>query len=269
MRAYIAGLAALSAYPSRNSALVALPGRQTGHVQLLRIALRSSSRTSASGATSILAAHTSHLAALTLSSDGTLLGTASERGTLLRVWSTVKSGTEGSSAQVSATLQRELRRGTDPARILSVAFAPDRSAIAAASDKGTVHIFNLAPAGDVVQVAVGHLGRAAGLGEEQGFNLSRAASRFLPSAIGDLASAIPKGMLPKYFKSAWSVAQYRIPLKTFSSQGKEALAKPVRAKGGAGAQSGERPVGGGGARSTEGAWATMRGSAKKVSILLT
>lgn len=123
------------------------------------------------------------VAALALSREGSLLATASERGTLVRVFS-LEGGGEGehvfaeggglsankprSSSSSSSALTpclRELRRGGDPARMLSLAFSPSVASfasstsstaeeekrqqqqrprwIAAASDKGTVHVWSL------------------------------------------------------------------------------------------------------------------------------
>jgi len=67
-----------------------------------------------------------------LSPDGQLLATASEAGTLIRVFST------SNCAKVA-----ELRRGVDPAYIFSIAISPNSSMLAVTSDKSTLHIFDL------------------------------------------------------------------------------------------------------------------------------
>lgn len=224
------------------SALVALPGRQVGHVQLIRVPLLAH-KSAAAGTSSIIAAHSTSLASLTLSACGRYLCTASERGTLLRIWSTYRSSsnppTRSSSGSgigaggarssrerqtLGAMLLVELRRGSDPAKILSVAFSGDNRILAAASDKGTIHFFGLS-----------NLDRDAGLAaaastvsssdptqpsqlhhRSAGASLSALSNRYLPTAINNLASQIPPSMLPTYLKSQWSDAQYRIPLRTFS-----------------------------------------------------
>lgn len=97
----------------------------------------------------ILLAHTHRLSALACSATGTHLVTASERGTLLRVWDTAR-----------GALESELRRGVDPAEIWGVLFEdsvfdiplsdPDRrrehakrkgGRVVGWSDKGTVHVW--------------------------------------------------------------------------------------------------------------------------------
>jgi WD repeat-containing protein 45 len=107
------------------SKIVAFPGRSPGKVQLVELA---------SGNVSIIPAHTSALRAMDLSSNGQILATASETGTLIRVFSTA-----------NCTKIAELRRGVDPAYIFSLAISPDCSILAVTSDKSTLHVFDLPP----------------------------------------------------------------------------------------------------------------------------
>ncbi|EHY56900.1 SVP1-like protein 2 [Exophiala dermatitidis] len=109
------------------SKVVAFPGRSPGKVQLVELA---------SGNVSIIPAHTSALRAMDLSPDGRLLATASETGTLIRVFSTS-----------NCTKVAELRRGVDPAYIFSIAISPDSTMLAVTSDKSTLHVFDLPGAG--------------------------------------------------------------------------------------------------------------------------
>ncbi|KAI0203261.1 WD40 repeat-like protein [Astrocystis sublimbata] len=102
---------------------LAFPGRTPGHVQVVRLATDS---------VSILPAHSSSLRALQLSSDGELLATASEKGTLVRIFAT------GSGAKLG-----ERRRGTENATIFSLRFSPSGNMLACTSDKGSLHIFDV------------------------------------------------------------------------------------------------------------------------------
>lgn len=106
---------------------LAFPGRTVGQVQLVEVA---------TGNVSIIPAHSSALRAIQLSPDGELLATASETGTLIRVYST------GSCARLA-----ELRRGIDPASIFSLAFSPGGTKLACTSDKSTLHIFDVPHSG--------------------------------------------------------------------------------------------------------------------------
>lgn len=103
--------------------LVAFPGATPGQVKLCDLATLQ---------ISIITAHDSPLRALALNKRGDLLATASEKGTMIRVYST------STTAKLA-----EFRRGIDPAAIFSLAFSPDSSMLAVTSDKSTIHIFDL------------------------------------------------------------------------------------------------------------------------------
>ncbi|KAG2386694.1 hypothetical protein C9374_002438 [Naegleria lovaniensis] len=75
-------------------------------------------------------AHDGAINCLALNSDGTRLATASEKGTLIRIFDTHK-----------GTKLQEVRRGADKADIYGIAFSPDSQFFCASSDKGTIHIF--------------------------------------------------------------------------------------------------------------------------------
>lgn len=78
-------------------------------------------------------AHNTQVTALALSMNGARLATASEKGTLIRIFET----TNGTKLQ-------ELRRGTDPADVYHLTFDRKNYWLAVTSDKQTVHVFALA-----------------------------------------------------------------------------------------------------------------------------
>lgn len=103
---------------------MALPGLTPGQVQVIRFAQKSSRN--------IIRAHTSNIRQLDISADGQYLVTASEHGTLLRVFS------------ISSLAQtHEFRRGVDEAIIYSISISPNNQFVATTSDKGTLHVFDL------------------------------------------------------------------------------------------------------------------------------
>ncbi|GAB1312474.1 Phosphatidylinositol 3,5-bisphosphate-binding protein [Madurella fahalii] len=125
-------LSFLSAYETANNPWglcclspkrIAFPGRTVGHVQLVELA---------TGNISIIPAHSSAVKAVQLSRDGELLATASETGTLIRVFTTA-----------NCARLAELRRGIDTATIFSLAFNPSGTMLACTSDKSTLHIFDV------------------------------------------------------------------------------------------------------------------------------
>jgi hypothetical protein len=256
------GLASMALIERSNCVLLALPGRQTGHVQLLSIALSNTSRTSIrssiAGASTIIAAHANAISSLTLSHDGRLLCTTSERGTLLRVWSTLSASTQDKSVtNLSTSLVGELRRGSDAAKIWSVSFSPDSLLLAAGSDKGTIHFFNLHPLHQVMlplptgsQASTNHL--------------SKKANKYLPPSVQQFAGSIPPSLFPQYLKSQWSFAQFKVPLKVFSSsvaEGSRVAPLPLyslKGQHGAGDEDVESDASSKEV-SLEGGWAGMRG----------
>lgn len=114
------GLCALSSGPE---AVLAFPDRLKGHVKVVLYAQDRSVS---------IDAHESPVACLALSADGLLLVSASDKGTLIRVFTS----SDGS-------LLQEVRRGIDRADICSLNFDPSKHWFACSSDKGTVHVFTV------------------------------------------------------------------------------------------------------------------------------
>jgi len=77
-------------------------------------------------------AHDGKLVCLAVSRDGTRCATASERGTLVRVWNTA-----------TGEMDVKLRRGSGNACITTMCFSNDNTLLAVVSDHGTIHIFDL------------------------------------------------------------------------------------------------------------------------------
>lgn len=128
---------------------------------------------------STIQAHEGAIAALALTQDGQMVASASEKGTLVRIF----------NASSGLKLQ-ELRRGADPAKIYSIAFSSN-DMMAVSSDKGTVHIFAI----DF---------------DEEDKKKSEENSTNTKSVFGFM-----KGVLPTYFASEWSFAQFK-----FNEEGK-------------------------------------------------
>jgi WD40 repeat protein len=146
---------ALATGPS--STLMAIPGLQTGHVQLVHLTPCPSppvdhtpgaqpARQAAQSPTPVrrhpvshIIAHDSALSTISVSLSGRLIATTSEKGTLIRVW----------DAQ-SGEARHEFRRGIGQANIYGVAFRPDERECCVWSDKGTIHVFSLDGASYVV-----------------------------------------------------------------------------------------------------------------------
>ncbi len=83
--------------------------------------------------TNVIQAHKTPISALALNATGTLLATASDKGTVIRVFSVP-----------AAHKLHQFRRGSYAARIYSINFNAVSSLLAVSSDTETVHIFKLA-----------------------------------------------------------------------------------------------------------------------------
>jgi len=178
------GLCALS--PASSATVLSCPGIQRGQV---RIELYDIKRTK------FVTAHSSKVYCLALSLDGKRLATASEKGTLVRIYDTQ-----------DAQLLHELRRGAEYAKISSLAFSPEYNWLAVASDKTTIHVFALADQAKAHAMSPQPLP-----GASHGTDSSEDMSQSTPQNQKTAWPGFMKGILPKYFSSEWSFAQFRLP----------------------------------------------------------
>lgn len=109
--------------PNTNNSLLAFPGTEPGHVSMLDLAHMDRPPVD-------ILAHEATICCLALNLQGTRLATASEKGTLIRVYDTNKHDQ-----------LLELRRGAANAHIYCITFNQDSSYLSVSSDHGTVHIF--------------------------------------------------------------------------------------------------------------------------------
>lgn len=228
------GIFALASGPS---AILAFPARTKGQIAVIDL-----SRTLADAvkgtkgptpAATLIPAHSSRISCLALSSDGSKLASASEKGTLVRVY-----------GPRSARLLAELRRGVDRADIYSITFNPAGTRLCVSSDKGTVHVFNLAPPEGLPSVsgAPAKSSASAGAVSSSSTHDNNDDTHFDPAdpdaewpsesapngpapifSMPSLTTASPAGnrqshlsflpsyLLPKYFSSEWSFARFSLP----------------------------------------------------------
>ncbi|XP_021763109.1 autophagy-related protein 18a-like [Chenopodium quinoa] len=159
---------------SAGKLVLVCPGLRKGQIRVEHYASRK---------TKFIMAHDSRIACFSLTQDGGLLATASSKGTLVRIFNTF-----------DGTLLQEVRRGADRAEIYSLAFSTTAQWLAVSSDKGTVHVFSL-------KVNSGSPGTE---------NPNPAPESNAAGAPAGSSLSFIKGVLPRYFNSEWSVAQFRL-----------------------------------------------------------
>eukprot|EP01113_Clastostelium_recurvatum_P037183 TRINITY_DN5405_c0_g1_i5.p1 TRINITY_DN5405_c0_g1~~TRINITY_DN5405_c0_g1_i5.p1 ORF type:complete len:417 (-),score=130.95 TRINITY_DN5405_c0_g1_i5:30-1280(-) len=116
----------------------------------------------------VIQAHKGAISAVAVSQDGTLLATASSKGTVIRVHTLPK-----------ASKSWTFRRGTYPAAILSLAFSVDSKFLCVASATGTVHIFKL----DLGAAGGGSGSGSAGSTSSSGYGL---VASYLPEVLSQV-----------------------------------------------------------------------------------
>jgi len=114
----------------------------------------------------IINAHKSPLSKLTFNQSGTMIASASNKGTVIRVFSVQE-----------PTRFYQFRRGTYPAAVHSISFSVDSSFLCVSSDTGTVHIFKT----DQTSLSLSN----------QSQQKTGGISSYLPEALTDMWDTIP------------------------------------------------------------------------------
>lgn len=190
------GLVSLCSNPSSN--VLAVPGKTVGSI---RVELYDISKAT------LIKAHEATLAQFALNSDGSRLVSASEKGTLLRLWDCQ-----------TGELLRELRRGTDRAEIYCIAFNNTSTYLACTSDKGTAHIFALTavanpsssqqpPSASSSSNTAAANRPSADAKEDGADEVSATTGSNKTMNFGFLRNLVPAGLIPRYIDSEWSYAQ--------------------------------------------------------------
>ncbi|RHY46660.1 hypothetical protein DYB30_003174 [Aphanomyces astaci] len=177
------GLCALC--PSSTNTVLACPGVSRGTV---RIELYDQRKTT------LITAHEAELSQMALNLEGTRLATSSDKGTLIRVFDTQ-----------SGQLLQELR-----------CVSPNSQYLACSSDKYTVHIFALSQ--DVAGAEGLPAPPLSASRTNSGRYMSGVLTQSTPLSKEDdntenskSSFSFMRGLLPKYFSSEWSFAQFKVP----------------------------------------------------------
>lgn len=153
--------------PSSTHAILAFPAKATGQVQLVNLG-------DTEKPAKIVDAHEAALSCIAVNLQGTRLATASQKGTLIRIFDTE-----------TCEKLTELRRGSGSARIYCINFNVDSSLLCVSSDHSTIHIF--------------------GCGDKATEH---------SQSVNKQSSLAHAKFLPKYFSSQWSFCRFNIPTNT-------------------------------------------------------
>lgn len=153
--------------------ILAFPGLAVGQIQLVDVSPAGQEK----NVVSIIKAHKSRIRCLLLNRSGTLIASASETGTIIRIHSTY-----------NTALLYEFRRGLDRAVITSMKFSHNDSKLAVLSDKNTLHIYSVGPA-------------EAGGADNDSVSSHRGTPVNRQHVLRMLPLPIP---IPTYFNSTWS-----------------------------------------------------------------
>jgi len=135
-----------------------------------------------------------------LNFSGTVLATASDRGTLIRIFST---GT--------GKALHELRRGAEKADIYSICFDMKSQWLACSSDRSTIHIFSVKSKYDHeagIKLSDEEESKMVSNNEENEEDKKNEGER--PQNKKSKFNFI-SGILPKYFDSEWSFGRFKVP----------------------------------------------------------
>jgi WD repeat-containing protein 45 len=115
------GLCAISADP--NFSILANPDKKKGQIRITNYDKNTNLT---------IEGHQNSISSMNLNFTGALLASASDKGTIIRLFNT----------ETGDAIQ-EVRRGSDKAEIYSLSFDKNSNFMACSSDKGTIHIFSV------------------------------------------------------------------------------------------------------------------------------
>ena len=175
--------------------VVAFPYKYTGYVKIKKFNSKENIPS--------INAHDSNISFLSLSNDGNLLATSSERGTLIRIFSTF-----------NGEMIQELRRGAKTAQIYYITFDMNNKFLACSSSSGTVHIFSIYNSIKYLKEKGIIDGKSNNLDKKESVDLTINPDKIeepknQKSFIGSIINVLKIGI--SYFESEWSFVQFRLP----------------------------------------------------------
>jgi WD40 repeat protein len=152
-----------------------------------------------------ITAHRGKISCIAMSLGGSYVASASDTGTIIRIWST----SDGKCV-------KEVRRGSDHANIYSMSFNNDASLLCLSSSKGSCHVFKTgivqytsSKNASLPKSIPSRTVRQSKTGDDV-----QCASSVPESTVTNRKSYLKRlsGVLPAYFGSEWSFLQFNSPL---------------------------------------------------------
>ncbi|KAG0301352.1 autophagy protein [Dissophora globulifera] len=147
----------------------------------------------------IVQAHKTSVSNISINSEGTMLATASDKGTVIRIWSIP-----------NAQRLFQFRRGSQSARIYSLSFNLASSLLCVSSDTDTVHIFKLGGSSSSNRDKNGGLLDGSIAKSGVGSALRRQSMHFGRNIAGSVGSYLP-GAITEMFEPSRDFAYLKLP----------------------------------------------------------
>ena len=138
--------------------------------------------------TSLISSHENAISYISLSNDGRLLATSSERGTLIRVYESE-----------TGTFLQEFRRGKEKAEINYICFGHSHQFVSATSDRGTIHVWSLYSCIQKLKKETNKLENEVSSNNEN-----------LPPNRESIFKKLPNFFSGGFFKSEWSFVRIKV-----------------------------------------------------------
>ncbi|KAF9320057.1 autophagy protein, partial [Linnemannia elongata] len=150
----------------------------------------------------IVQAHKTSVSNISINSEGTMLATASDKGTVIRIWSIP-----------NAQRLFQFRRGSQSARIYSLSFNLASTLLSVSSDTDTVHIFKLGGSnrpGDGHRSNGGSIDGSAEKGSGMSSIIRRQSFNIGKNLAGSVGSYLP-GAITEIFEPSRDFAHIKLP----------------------------------------------------------
>ena len=120
---------------------------------------------------------------LKLSFDGKYFVSASEKGTLIKIFDIQNN-----------TIIKEVRRGCDPTKITDIKFSDNNTTLLVSSVKGTIHLYN------------------TDISNDNSIEKNKTTNLDNIWGVNSIKKFVPNKLKPSYFGSEWSFCQIYIPI---------------------------------------------------------